>query len=156
MSAIAPAKLTGSKLILPIAMTGPLTTIPKTGFRAVKTESTCEVTYLGVPLIHHRGGILFRGPHGWRHPVDLPAIHGDLMLFRDRRGRDPVRHPGLSKAETGLVLAVKEGIDAEYTSRVRMIGDSWVGLASEFPPPPISSGLFTSLKVSMRPAAGFC
>jgi hypothetical protein len=177
LAAIAPARLTGRTLRLPIAQTGKVTIFHTTGLRAAThvEAGRCTVLLDGArSLVHHAGGLRLTAPprRGTRNvvPLDIPAWHGDALLFRDRRTAGSVGGRG-GKAAVGLAADVndearvvggiaEDGRNATLTAgpalAVRLNDSSWDGLVEDSRVPPVRSGALGTLTMRVHLPAGAC
>jgi hypothetical protein len=173
LQAIAPARLDGRTLTLPIAASGPLTISRRTSSMQIeKTRGKCYVSVSPSYTVHHAGGIRLSRPGGKRNriPLDVPVISSrtgsPVFMFRDSRDRTVARSGNLSKAKPGLVLSLAEGempfgeLNAAALrvrgGKTRLNRDSWIGLVENSANPGITSGLFGTVELTLRIPPNAC
>jgi hypothetical protein len=175
IKAIAPARLQGRVLTLPIARSGKVTIFHQTSpLEATLLDGSCTLFPVGNGVVHHAGGIRLAAPATGRKAkqalrLDIPAIHEDVLLFRDARTAGSRRERS-GKAEVGLLLDLNDtvraligsgppgsaAIELKPTLRASFSANSWDGLPANSPVPPFHSGTFATITVAARVPADAC
>jgi hypothetical protein len=175
LQAIAPARLVGRALTLPIAATGPLSIYRSTSRMVVSRlgDGRCMAEFPTSATIHHAGGLRLSRPGGrlatipLQKPVFSFKTGSPVLMFQDARDLSVAKSGKLSKARPGLVapvvndiflpgVVVREPTVRFRGLRTKLDADSWVGLVEGSSVPTVTTGTFATADFTVRVPATAC